>query len=272
MPAWNSGSTWNSGALWGPASPPPPLIPNTPPTPHPPMKRQEYYPTRLADQPEWHFNYADRLAEKGADLGLVAAAVTASVNDSRHLGHALGAWLTQVREFGPGATGELETLRFGTGLTPFELPVFTPPAPPAGLTPVLPGALARLFKYVQAIKAAPGYTEGIGLLLGIVGSEAPPPPPGDAAAPRITVTAVSGPDHQRGRVKFFKDGHQYIIIDSRRGGAWEQLVMAHKSPHLDDRPLLVAGQAEVREYRARFFDNGATTSDWCDVAKITVGP
>ena len=103
------------------------------------MKRQPYYPKQLADQPEWHFNYADRLTENGAAMGLLPADVTASANDSRHLGYALGIWLTQVREFGPGSTAELETLKFGSGGSPFELPVFTPPAPPAGLTPVLPG-------------------------------------------------------------------------------------------------------------------------------------
>jgi len=82
---------------------------------------------------------------------------------------------------------------------------------------------------------------------------------------------VSGAQNQRGCIKFYKDGHEYVIIKSRRGGGeWEQLTMSHKSPFYDDRPLLVAGQAEVREYRARFFDDGTTTSDSCDVAKLTL--
>jgi hypothetical protein len=89
------------------------------------MKRQEYYPTRLSAQPEWHSNYADRLLEKGADLGLLAADVTASANDSRHLAYSLGPWLTKVRDFGPGSTGELDTLKYGTGATPMTCP-FSP--------------------------------------------------------------------------------------------------------------------------------------------------
>ena len=127
------------------------------------MRRQEYYPTRIEQQPEWHFNYAQVLEDEGVGIGLVLADVTASVNDSRHLGYALGAWRTYMKESGPGATGQLETLRFGTGGTPFVLPAFAPPAPPAGLTAVLPGALSRIFKYVQAIKVVSGYTEGFGL-------------------------------------------------------------------------------------------------------------
>ena len=48
--------------------------------------------------------------------------------------------------------------------------------------------------------------------------------------------------------------------------------MTNASPYVDMRPLLVADQAEVREYRARFFDDGAPSSEWCDVAKLTLGP
>ena len=45
-----------------------------------------------------------------------------------------------------------------------------------------------------------------------------------------------------------------------------------KSPYIDMRALLGAGQVEVREYRAMFVDNSVPNGDWCDVAKITVSP
>ncbi len=38
-------------------------------------------------------------------------------------------------------------------------------------------------------------------------------------------------------------------------------------PYSDDRPLLVPGTAETREYRLRWWDNG----DWNPVQKLTVG-
>jgi hypothetical protein len=41
---------------------------------------------------------------------------------------------------------------------------------------------------------------------------------------------------------------------------------------MDERPLLVAGQPEVREYRMRFWDKGTPNGDWTDVVKVTVSP
>ena len=95
-----------------------------------------------------------------------------------------------------------------------------------------PGALERTFDLAATIKRHAAYTEAMGLDLGIVGPEAPPPPAGsDVPPPRITVTAIPGDTHDYGRVKFVKDGHECVIISSRRnGGAWEELGMFPKSP------------------------------------------
>ena len=41
---------------------------------------------------------------------------------------------------------------------------------------------------------------------------------------------------------------------------------------LDERPLLVPGTPEVREYRMRFWDKGTPNGDWTDVVKVTVSP
>ena len=91
--------------------------------------------------------------------------------------------------------------------------------------------------------------------------------------PRIFLNAIPGQTFEYARVKFYKDGHEYVVLECRRGnGDWEELVQSNKSPYIDNRPLLVANQAEVLEYRARFWDNGAPSSGWCDVAKVTVGP
>jgi hypothetical protein len=53
----------------------------------------------------------------------------------------------------------------------------------------------------------------------------------------------------------------------RGGGAWEFLAIGTESPYLDERPLLVASQPEVREYRMRFWDKGRLNGEWTDVAK-----
>lgn len=188
--------------------------------------------------------------------------------DNLYLAYGLGDRIRSVREFGPASTSSLVTLATGTGTDPF---VFTPynapalPTLPAGAGPVLPGALKRTFKLVQVMKGLPPYTEDMGLDMGIVGSEAPPPRP--------TVSVISGATNEYVRVKFFKDGHEYVVIECRRGGGdFEQAGMSNKSPFIDSRPLLVPGQAEVREYRMRFFDNGSPSSGWTDISVVTVGP
>ena len=111
------------------------------------------------------------------------------------------------------------------------------------------------------------------LLLGVVGNEIPPPPPGSNQPPRISLSINQTPAMQEVLVKFFKDGHEGIWLESRRGaGAWEFVSISTKSPYTDTRALLNPAQAEVREYRAMFWDSGQPNGDWCDVAKITVSP
>ncbi|MBL9133984.1 MAG: hypothetical protein JNG86_22420 [Verrucomicrobiaceae bacterium] len=233
------------------------------------MLREYYYPRRVAEQPAWHFNYADQLEERGVGIGLQAAAVAASVNDSRQVGHIIGAWLHSVREFSLACTAQAEFLKHGSGSMPFLLPTFMPPEPPEGLTVVLPGALDRIFRFVGTIKGAPGYTEGIGLLMGIVGREVTRS--ADGAGPSLRLALNQVPEMQEVLLKFIKDGHQGVWIEGRRaGGGWEFLTISTRGPYIDTRPLLVPGQAETREYRAMFWDQGNAHGDWGDVARITV--
>ena len=274
MAQWNSGATWSSGQLWGPAAVPVvPFNENTK-TKHTKMKRQPYYPRLLSDQAEWHSNLATKLPGYAAPLALTAGEVDSAVADNLTLSYALGDWIVSVRDYAPSCTSSLETLSSGTGSANYAFPthqVPTPPTLPSGITGVKPGALDRTFKLAQLIKVRPGYTEAIGLDLGIVGSVAPEPPP--SATPRIKVTAEQGPDCECARVSFYKDGHQGVIVECRRGGgAWEQMGIVTKSPYEDARALLVPTQAEIREYRARFWDDGKGNGDWCDVAKVTISP
>jgi hypothetical protein len=240
------------------------------------MKRNDYYPKSRGPQPEWHTHFAAKFAQYGPGFGYSPLAVNNGVADNLTLAYGLGNWITTARELGPTCTDSLDLLRYGTGGTPFVFPTYTaatPPTLPAGADPVLPGALERTFMLVQEIKHKPGYTQTIGLDMGIVGSEETVPPPGDVPPPRITVTVIAGDEQENVRLKFVKDGHQSVEFQSRRGnGAWETLDVYYKSPGLDDRALLNPAQAEVREYRARYRDNNQPTSEWSDVAKVTVSP
>ncbi|MFN7562091.1 MAG: hypothetical protein ACK5TH_09955 [Prosthecobacter sp.] len=241
------------------------------------MKRNKYYPERISARPEWHANLAAKLPLYGPTLGLTAQQIANAVADNLMLAYGLGDWKTNLYESGPSGTAALRELESGTGDAAFVFPTYaapTPPTLPPTADPVKPGALERTFLLVQEMKGKQAYTLPMGLDMGIVGSEVPPPPPpGEEPPPRIQVTVVQGTTNQIARIKFFKDGHTGIWLESRRGaGPWEQPTATDKSPILDDRPLQVAGQAEVREYRARFWDGGQPNGPWCDVAKVTVGP
>lgn len=234
------------------------------------MKRQNYYPSRLAAQVIWLTNYAGKVSAHATALGLNAALITNTVADAKWLIYILGAWLADVRTFSQGATEYLEIAQTGpTGGSTFPAPVFTPAAIPAGTVAVAAGALTRVFKFVQDIKDAAGYTTAIGEDLGIIGainSE-------DHPTPNFSLKLVQGAGCQCVEIAFTKFTHQGVYIESKRGnGNWEFLAIDTEKPYLDDRPLLVPGAAEVREYRLRFWDKGTPNGPWSDVAKIAVAP
>jgi hypothetical protein len=239
--------------------------------------RDDFYPKLISEQADWHLNFAAKFPLYGALLGRSPLQINNAVADNLTLAYGLGEWRTSVREFGPAGTASLEDLRKGTGGDPFAFTTYTlppPPTLPVGADPVLPGALDRTFGLIKGLKGEPGFTLAMGLDMGIVGSEAPPPPPpGEVPPPVITVSAISGTENQYGRVKFVKNGHEYVIIECRiNGGAYVELGMTNKSPFIDDRPLLVPGVAEIREYHARYYDDGAPSSDWCGPEKVTISP
>jgi len=246
------------------------------------MNRQNYYPTRQADEPEWLGNYARRVLEFGPTLGLTSGAIAATVADALFLKYVIGDWLTAVRGFGPGCTQALKNLSSGTASGIFVLPGFTaPPLPGADATatppipatvPVAAGALNRIFKMVQEMKSKLTYNDEMGLIIGIVGSEQTPPPPG-TARPRFKVEVFRSTESEAARLSFFKDGHMGMWIESRRGtGDWGFLAIDTESPYLDERPLLNPTQPETREYRLRPWDDGQPNGEWSDVAKVTVSP
>jgi len=233
------------------------------------MKRQPYFPRLVSERPDWFANFATQLPIANTTLALPAPDVTASVNDARFCHYSCGAWLTGAREFGPAATAAIDGLFNGTGTDPFVLPPFTVPALPAGVTAVLPGALTRISNFVQTIKASPNYAEAIGLQLGIVGQE-------DAAQnplPTFTLVVERSGGCECVKIVFKKYGRQGVIIFSRRGGgAWEMLAIDLASPYNDERPLLAAGQPEVREYKLQFYDDAAPVGDFTPVQSVTVTP
>lgn len=94
---WDTGA-WDSG-FWDQQTPSDYFQPQL--KPKSTMKRNNYYPSRIGDQVNWLDNYSIKLPIHGAALSVVAADITASVNDAKFGNYVLGTWLTAVRNFSP---------------------------------------------------------------------------------------------------------------------------------------------------------------------------
>jgi len=233
------------------------------------MKRKPYFPRLISQRSDWFHNYATQLPIANVILAMAADNVINTVKDARFGEYGCGAWLTSTREFGPAATASIEGLLNTAANDPFVLPSLTVPALPAGVVAVAPGLLKRIFLFVQAIKANPNYTEAIGLQLGIVGQE-------DAAEHALAeffLKVERSGGCECVKIVFKKFGRQGVVIYCKRGGgAWEMLAIDLSSPYLDERPLLVAGTPEIREYKLQFYDDAAAVGDFTDVSSVTVAP
>jgi hypothetical protein len=194
--------------------------------------------------------------------------VAAAVNDAKWGHYILSEWVSAVRTFTPATTNAMDAALTGAGVDPVALPTFAAPALPTGVTPAPPGLLNRIFSLNIRIKATGTYTEAIGTDLGIEGQEDTTVHP----APKLNATVEQGPECQCVRLGFYKYGHMGVHVEGRRGNGWEFLAIETSSPYVDQRPLLVATQPEIREYRLRFWDKGTPNGEWTDVVKVTVSP
>ena len=245
------------------------------------MKHQRYYPTAIAEQGNWNGNFADKLPAYQTALGLSDILATAAVADARYMQYYLNQWLTDVRAFSQAATQALETLSSGTGSAAYMLPVFSPPQLPPGnpaatppipaTVPVAPGALNRIFDVVQIIKRSPGYSDAIGDDLDIIGVE------DSTEATRPSFTAKAEGSGAGGcncvKIRHKRYGHYAVAVYSKRGtGDFELLGISAEAVYMDERPLMVPGQPEIRQYKLRFWDAGAENGDWTDIVTLTVSP
>jgi hypothetical protein len=139
------------------------------------MKKNNFYPMRQGDQIVWLGNVDNKLPGHATALGLIAGQVTAIQSDCLWLIYILQLWLPAARSWSLACTDALAEAQTGTGSAVQVLPVFTPPTLPTGTVAVQPGALARIFNAVQAIKDSGKCTDAIGDDLGFFGSTATPP-------------------------------------------------------------------------------------------------
>lgn len=231
------------------------------------MKRQRYLSKRKNDQVMWLTTFAQNIEAVAAKLGLDATSVKA---DALWMAFVLGPWREALRTFSKGATSYITNIEEGGGNSELhDLPVAALPTPPPGVVSVPFGAMRRITKFVQKVKNAPEYDESMGRRLQIIGSENVSLHP----APELILEAADGRERAGVNVYFKKLGHYGLLLESRvlPDGEWGFVNICTDSPYLDERPLRVPGQPEMREYRARFWDRGEANGDWSDIPRIVVG-
>lgn len=231
------------------------------------MIRQRWFPSRIASQIPWYHNFADKVVGISTTLGLEDVPAEGVKADALWMAYVLGSWLADVRAFTLSATAGVELMESGTGAG--LLPVFTAPALPAGTLVKPPGSVTRILAYVQTLKATPGFTDVMAADLGVIGAENTE----DHPSPTFKLIVGQGAGCQCVEIPFTKFTHEGVVIESRRGaGAWEQIAITTARTYVDERPLAVAGQPEVREYRLRYWDKGLANGPWSEVQKATVAP
>jgi hypothetical protein len=235
------------------------------------MTRQDYFPTRQANQVLWVANFKDKLPTYGTTpLGLAAGQITAAVADCGWVQYVLELWLPDVRAWAPACTDAAIAVQTGTGADPVTLPVFTAVALPTGVTAQLPGALTRIFALVQIIKSSGKCTDAIASDLQIVGSE--------AVAPDLTQVqpilkpSVSGSEVL---VKWGWNGLSgwlsscEILVDRGDGKGFVLLTVDTTPNYTDTQPF--PATKTIWTYKAIFRADDAQVGRWSQPVSVTVG-
>ncbi|MCX7993403.1 MAG: hypothetical protein N2651_07010 [Fimbriimonadales bacterium] len=225
----------------------------------------DYLPKTLSGLIVWFANFATKIGGYASTFGLTPAEVTQVQTDRATLELVING--ANIRR---ADAEEWTQFRDTVLFAPLGTPM--PPMPTPGAVGSLPaGAMASIIPrtraLVQRIKAHPNYTRAIGEDLGIEPPETTPPDRPELKARSETQFRV--------RLTFVMRGMPMIEIQSRRGSEAQFTTIAYdtSSPYIDGREPLVAGQAEVREYRARYVDrDNQPIGDWSDVVSAVAKP
>jgi hypothetical protein len=138
------------------------------------------------------------------------------------------------------------------------------PAPPAEL--VMPGIISRIRAVIGRIKAHPGYTDAIGEQLQIVGSKTD-----DLNVAEAKPTFKAAPSVGKVTLDWTKGDLDGVVIEGQRGAetTYTLLDKDFKSPFVDMRPNLTAGQPEVRRYRMIYLLDDAVVGTYSNEVAIT---
>lgn len=220
-----------------------------------------WYPQRDDELIAWHSAFAAAVSSYAGALGLSPGVVTQVGVDAATVASTLN-YLEQARNFAS------EVVAFKDQILRGDLNTPNPqlPSAPAALTlgvGWLANIEARTRQLVAQIKANAAYTAQMGQDMGII-------PSGGAVA--LSIKATPRP-LSRVDLRVTRGGYSGVALDSRRGGGgWEQIAVLNAATYEDQRPPLVPGQPEQREYRIQGYQGNARVGDVSEVVSVVTQP
>ncbi len=229
------------------------------------MRKKYYLPRQYKARLLWLQLFARKVEEYASMFDIDAATVEQTNNDAL-----IAAYIVEVIEIFKHELAERVSFKDsfydGKGKNPIIIPAMpTVPTLPAGII-VIPGAFKRATKLVQQIKVHANYNEALGKDMAIIGAE------------KVVNWSTAKPSLKlklQGRsivIMYNKGVTEGIRIFSRRGNEtkWELLASDSESPYFDNRPNLVDGQAETREYKAYYIMHDELAGQESAVYSISV--
>lgn len=206
------------------------------------MAQQDYIPRPDLEYLARHDQFKTGLATLGADLGVTPAEITEINNDNTAL-HTKSTAAVSASSAAKTASADFRATR-----RPAE---------------------KRHRNLAQRMKRHPTYTEAKGQTLGIIGPEDTT----DLETSKPTLTVVSLGQGVT-EISFNKSVSDGVALYTQRGSetAWTFLTRDTNSPYVDNRALLVAGQPELRRYRAKYLTGDEEIGLWSDDASGTAQP
>lgn len=206
------------------------------------MAKSDYFPRPDGELLVWHDRFRANVAAHLAELGLTDADIADIDQDNQEL-HAKIAASNAAAAAARHATTDKYNSR-----SKIE---------------------ARVRAMVRRIKAHPKYTEALGNLIGIVGTEISV----DLSEAKPVLTAI---DQTAGVValSFQKNKSEGVNIYCQRENEAEFVFLArHTAPrYTDNRPLLIAGKPELRRYSAIFVQKDHEVGLFSDELVVTCSP
>jgi hypothetical protein len=206
------------------------------------MPKNDFIPHGDNDYAAWYTTLSAGVTARQGTFGLTAGEVTQVANDTTDI-HTKLTNLNAAKAVVAQATADKRHSRSGTE--------------------------DRARTLIRRLKAHPNYTPAIGEQLGIVGPEDTT----DLHTSKPTLTGTALP-HATFELKFNKSKADGVNLYCKRNGDADFVFLARdtNSPYVDNRPCVVAGQPENRQYKAIYVQADGEIGQASDIVTLVCLP